>query len=81
MQKVAPLRKVQTSQRSYQQSDNKVIAMKSDTTKKLLKGFQVKLKHNKHPTRFKTFKLGSGTSNMIMIVPNKVLHQKNGDQG
>ena len=76
MQKVAPLRKVQTSQRSYLQSDNKVIAMKLDTTKKLLKGFQVKLKHNKHPTRFKTFKLGSGTSNMLMIVPNKALHQK-----
>ena len=38
MQKVAPLRKVQTSQRSYQQSDNKVIAMKLDTTKKILKG-------------------------------------------
>ena len=76
MQKVAPLRKVQTSQRSYLQSDNKVIAMKLDTTKKLLKGFQVKLKHNKHPTRFKTFKLGSGISNMIMIVPNKALHQK-----
>ena len=33
MQKVAPLRKVQTSQRSYLQSDNKVITMKLDTTK------------------------------------------------
>ena len=39
MQKVAPLRKVQTSQRSYLQGDNKVIAMELDTTKKLLKGF------------------------------------------
>ena len=44
MQKVAPLGKVQTSQRSYQQSDNKVIAMKSDNTKKIVERILGKVK-------------------------------------
>ena len=44
MQKVAPLRKVQTSQRSYLKSDNKVIAMKLDTTKKMIERILGKVK-------------------------------------